>query len=211
MPEKAERFPKSAAKKGAAIMNPEERKNRYRRKNPLFALCGLNCGLCPMKIGGTCPGCGGGEGNQPCAILRCACQRGQIEYCTQCGDFPCGKYADAGPYELFIPNRNRLKDLERAAHTGLDAYQQELDEKVNILHDLIDHWNDGRRKSFYCLAVNLLELKDVQTVVGKLREEIEPEKLTLKQKAERAAALFRETAEKRGILLKLYRKPKKEK
>ena len=34
------------------------------RSDRLFSLCGLNCGLCTMRLGGCCPGCGGGEGNQ---------------------------------------------------------------------------------------------------------------------------------------------------
>ena len=44
----------------------------FKRDNLLFSLCGLNCGLCPMKIDGYCPGCGGGAGNQSCKIARCS-------------------------------------------------------------------------------------------------------------------------------------------
>ena len=42
------------------------------RSDLLFALCGLNCGLCPMHLSGHCPGCGGGEGNQSCKIAGCS-------------------------------------------------------------------------------------------------------------------------------------------
>lgn len=31
------------------------------REDLLFSLCGLICGLCPMNVGGYCPGCGGRE------------------------------------------------------------------------------------------------------------------------------------------------------
>lgn len=31
----------------------------FYRTYPQVALCGLNCLLCPMNIGGWCPGCGG--------------------------------------------------------------------------------------------------------------------------------------------------------
>lgn len=31
----------------------------FSRKCLDFSLCGLNCGLCTMKLGGYCPGCGG--------------------------------------------------------------------------------------------------------------------------------------------------------
>ena len=64
----------------------------FKRDNLLFSLCGLNCGLCPMKIDGYCPGCGGGAGNQSCKIARCSMEHGGIEYCFQCGKYPCEKY-----------------------------------------------------------------------------------------------------------------------
>lgn len=41
----------------------------FHRDNPLFSLCGLNCGLCRMYGGGYCPGCGG-EGKSACAMEK---------------------------------------------------------------------------------------------------------------------------------------------
>ena len=40
----------------------------FERKNQLFSLCGLNCGLCPMLLGNYCGGCG--NGNQSCRIAK---------------------------------------------------------------------------------------------------------------------------------------------
>ena len=45
----------------------------FLRQEPLFSLCGLNCGLCTMHLGGHCPGCGGGAGNQSCSLAHTAC------------------------------------------------------------------------------------------------------------------------------------------
>ncbi len=49
----------------------------FERENQLFSLCGLNCGLCPMRIGGYCGGCG--NGNQSCRIARCSLEQGGIQ------------------------------------------------------------------------------------------------------------------------------------
>lgn len=41
-------------------------KREYRRSEPLFSQCGLNCGLCPMyhiREESHCPGCGGRDGH----------------------------------------------------------------------------------------------------------------------------------------------------
>ena len=67
----------------------------FEREDQLFSLCGLNCGLCSMHLGGYCPGCGGGAGNQACAIARCAMQKEDTPmYCSACSEFPCERYAE---------------------------------------------------------------------------------------------------------------------
>ena len=65
------------------------------RDELLVSLCGLNCALCPMQVGGYCPGCGGGEGNQSCAIARCSLNHGGIQFCFPCTDYPLSHFATA--------------------------------------------------------------------------------------------------------------------
>jgi len=38
------------------------------------------------------------------------------------------------------------KDFEKVKTIGLEAYQRELEEKIDILHYILDNYNDGRRK-----------------------------------------------------------------
>lgn len=115
-----------------------------------------------MHLDNYCPGCGGGTGNQPCAIARCSQQRGGIEYCYLCDEYPCKKYEGIDEFDSFITHRNQLKDFEKVKNIGIDLYQSELAEKIEILKCLFANYNDGRRKSFFCIAVNLLELQDVR-------------------------------------------------
>lgn len=178
----------------------------FQRSNPLFSLCGLNCGLCTMHLDHYCPGCGGGPGNQPCAIARCSQQHGSIEYCHLCDAYPCEKYDDIDEFDSFIAHRHQLKDLEKAGEIGIDSYQAELIEKMEILQYLLANYNDGRRKSFFCLAVNLLELPDIKSVVEKIIPATCSEELTLKEKATLAVGLFNTMAAKRNIVLKLNKK-----
>lgn len=49
-----------------------------------------------------------------------------------------------------------------ARKIGVCAYNREQAEKVQILNQLLEHYNDGRRKTFFCLAVNLLELSELR-------------------------------------------------
>lgn len=177
----------------------------FKRQCPEFSLCGLNCALCTMHLGGYCPGCGGGAGNQSCAIARCGVTHG-VEFCWDCGEYPCKKHEGFGEYDSFIPCRVRQRDIARARSLGLDAYLAELSEKVEILRFLLEGYNDGRHKSFFTNAVYLLELIDIKDIMPRLSD---ADALPLKERAAGAAALFQDMADARGVSLKLNKKPKK--
>lgn len=181
----------------------------FQREYPLFSVCGLNCGLCSMHLDHYCPGCGGGPGNQPCTIARCSQQRDRIEYCYLCGEYPCTKYNGIEAYDSFITHRNQLKDFEKVKTIGLAAYQAELAEKMEILRYLLANYNDGRRKSFFCLAVNLFALEDLKAVLEQIEAETAPDR-SLKDQAALAATLFQSMAAKRNIILKLNKKTNKQ-
>ncbi|WP_130861474.1 DUF3795 domain-containing protein [Bacilliculturomica massiliensis] len=179
----------------------------FSRKDLNFSLCGLNCALCPMKLGGYCPGCGGGEGNQSCSIARCSMKRAGIAYCFQCGEHPCEKYVGIDQFDSFLPH-NQLKNFARAEKIGLEGYLAELEEKSVILRHLLERCNDGRRKSFYCTAVNLLEIQELRAAVERM-ESLAPEGTTVKEMAAAAVQALQDAAAVRGIELKLKKKPKK--
>ena len=181
----------------------------YTRENPMFSLCGLNCGLCPMHLGGYCPGCGGGEGHQGCAVIRCSREHGGVEYCHQCGAFPCGRYGALMEFDSFVPHRHMVKDQERAREMGAAAYRAELDAKMEILQELLAGYNDGRRKSFYCTAVSLLALEDLQAMMDRLRTASGPDE-PVKARTALAVQSLNDLGAARGVELKLRKKPKKE-
>jgi hypothetical protein len=182
------------------------------RKYPLFSACGLNCGLCPRyhTVGKSkCPGCAG-DGfsavHPLCGVLSC-CQRKGVDYCFLCEDYPCKKYDGADLYDSFITHKNQLSDSNKAKKTGMEAYKIEINEKVRILEGLLQNFDDGRRKSFYCAAVNLLSLQDIKIVLRQVDEKIDLE-MPLKTKAVAVVSLFEGMAETKGISLQLRRKPK---
>jgi len=182
------------------------------REYPPFSACGLHCGLCPRyyTIGTSkCPGCAG-EGfsakHPPCGVLSCS-QRKEIEYCHQCGEFPCPKYNGAGESDSFITHLHQMADMEKAKRIGMDAYAGELDEKMAILQALLGHYDDGRRKSFFCTAVNLLELRDVKNIMERLDKEVR-QGSEIKERAALAAQLLQTTAAERGVSLQLRKKAK---
>lgn len=173
------------------------------RENLLLSLCGLNCGLCTMHLGGYCPGCGGGEGNQSCKIARCSLEHGSPPYCGGCENYPCEKYQGYDGFDSFITHQRRDADLRRVMEIGEDAYNAGQREKIEILNFLLSRCNDGRRKSFFCTAVNLLELPELREIIRRLEDQ---EALPLKECAARAVQLLRQAAEQKGLSLTLRKK-----
>ena len=47
---------------------------------------------------------------------------------------------------------------------GEKAYNAEQIEKRQILNRLLSEYNDGRKKTLFCVAVNLLPLEDLRSV-----------------------------------------------
>ena len=182
------------------------------RTYPQFSACGLNCGLCPRYYtsgSSRCPGCAGdgfSKVHPTCGVLSC-CQRKGLEYCFLCDEFPCEKYDGADLTDSFITHKNQFLDMEKAKLTGVESYKAELDSKIAILEDLLQKYDDGRRKRFFCLAVNLFDLHDIKTVMEKIASESNLES-HIKDKAGTAVRLIEEMATHRNVLLKLRKKPK---
>jgi len=187
--------------------------NNYEREYTLLSLCGLNCGLCPMHYlannTNSCPGCGG-KGFQKCKIVTCAQNHGGLEFCYQCEEYPCSKYDNIDAADSFITHRNQLDNFKKVKKNGLASYKSELNIKTEILTYLLDHFNDGRRKTLFCTAVSLLELEDIQNVIDDINLEIgkSESELSLNEKALIAARQFQSMADRHNISLKLRRKKK---
>ena len=181
----------------------------FTREETRFSLCGLNCYLCSMHLGGYCPGCGGGPGNQSCAIAKCSLERGEVPFCWECPEYPCSHYEGFDDGDSFVPHRNRQQDIAQAREIGLEAYLAQLEEKRAILDELLAHYNDGRRKTLFNIAAYLLPLEDLRSVMAALSIRPELKGQPIKERALAAVELLQKAVDRRGISLKLNKKPKK--
>ena len=178
------------------------------REETRFSLCGLNCTLCSMHLGGYCPGCGGGAGNQSCAIAKCSLEHGGVQFCWKCPEYSCSRYDGFDDGDSFVPHRNRQQDIVQAREVGLDTYLAQLEEKRAILDALLAGYNDGRRKTLFSTAVYLLSPEDLQSAMAALTSRPELAEQSVKERALAAAELLQKTADRRGISLKLNKTPK---
>ena len=181
----------------------------FTRAETRFSLCGLNCALCSMRQGGYCPGCGGGAGNQSCAIARCSIRHGGISFCWECPEYPCPRYDGFDGGDSFVPHRSRRQNIAQALEMGLDAYLTQLEEKHAILEVLLSFYNDGRRKTLFHTAVYLLPLEDLRMILAELSSLPEMAACSMLDRASAAAERLQKAANRRGIRLKKGKKGSK--
>ncbi|MFH1213349.1 MAG: DUF3795 domain-containing protein [Candidatus Neomarinimicrobiota bacterium] len=179
-----------------------------KREYPLFALCGLNCGLCPRyqtEGASRCPGCGGPDfhlKHPTCPVVTCNKKHDNVEFCFQCSAYPCRKYAEPSTVDSFISYLNVLVDFAKA-QADLDKYKAEIREKVGFLEFLLQNYNDGRRKSFYCTAVNNLDVNSLRQIRERIEQSIKSQATDLKNKIQTIVDLFEGKARLEGVELKL--------
>lgn len=183
----------------------------YKREYPLLALCGLNCGLCPRyqtESVSRCPGCGGPDFHRQhptCAVVTCNKMHDNVEFCFQCSAYPCRKYAEPSPVDSFISYRNVLTGFAKAK-ADLANYKAELQEKIGFLEFLIRNYNDGKRKNFYCVAVNNLGLNALRQIRALIESTIPKQDIDLKSKIKMIVELFEESARQDDVELKLRKR-----
>lgn len=143
----------------------------FERKNQLFSLCGLNCGLCPMLLGITA------------AAAVMVINHAELQ--------------------------NAVLNMERlsiAMSAGIEQYNLEQREKIKILSWLLSNYNDGCRKNFFCVAVNLLELSEIQEAIRQIHSNDELPSLPSKAQSLYVVEVFQKIADRRNIKLKLIKK-----
>ena len=119
----------------------------YGRSYPYLSLCGLNCSLCTMHLSGYCPGCGGGEGNQPCSFFKCAGEHGSVEFCYMCESYPCEKYDHATEFDSFITHQHQKQNRGKFRKSGIKLYSAEQQRKKVLLNHLSNTYSDGHKST----------------------------------------------------------------
>ena len=177
-------------------------KSEFNRTDGLFSLCGLNCALCPMQIRGECSGCfNGSTCSQTCPIAPCSVKHGGVDYCFQCEEYPCKRYDGIDRHDSLISHRNQKRDMAKAKEMGIDAYLAEQRAKKEILTRFLKDYGDGTKEVFFCLAVNMLEVEDLQNTLSLV--DSQSHGLSIHDKAEQLEQQLRECAAVRRIPLVL--------
>src|SRR5512139_196010 len=138
---------------------------------PTIGVCGLDCGLCPRyyTVGPSrCPGCGGSgfsDKHPSCSFITCCVKKKGLEVCGLCPEFPCPKFKSEEEYRQvalsssYPPSRNVLSNLRFIR-----------EKRIGLLETMIEGYDDGRSRSFFCRGAALLEVRALESSLDEAKK-----------------------------------------
>lgn len=149
------------------------------KRHNTLGCCGLDCGLCPRFYtngASRCPGCCG-EGffdkHPSCPFVTCCFKKKGLEVCAQCDEYPCAKSEkEIGQKDSFITHRKVLHNLAAIRECGLESFMEQQTQRIAILENMLQQYDDGRSKSYYCIAAALLSIAGLTQSIQSAEEEI---------------------------------------
>jgi hypothetical protein len=177
-----------------------------------IGVCGLSCRICPafvMKTKSRCPGCktkyrlGG-----PCPILHCAVKR-SVDFCGDCSESKtCQKWQrhrEMGKRQDSFKCYQKLEDdIVFLQKYGLAEFRKSQKVREKFLWQMLDKFNEGRSKSYYCLVATILEVDEMKKALAEAKAGSKG--MDIKEKAKLLHSIFDVIAQKRKYYLKLRAK-----
>jgi hypothetical protein len=185
---------------------------------PTIGCCGIDCGLCPRyhTTGDSrCPGCAGPdffEKHPSCGHITCCAKKRKLEVCSQCNEFPCSKFESWAEGDSFVTHQKTLSNLKSIKGEGLEEFMEQQRKRIGLLTTMLEKFDDGRSKSFYCLATALLPVTALEESLHRAQQQIKQDKAKsgdVKTKAGILRGFLDDFAAKTGVELKLRHKKHK--
>ena len=150
-----------------------------KKKYPTIGVCGLDCGLCPRYYTegpSRCPGCAGPNffnKHPSCSFITCCVKNRNLEVCSECSDFPCAKFKSADEYNQLKENssypspKKILPNLYFIKEYGIKIFIEGQKKRIRLLEIMLDKFNDGRSRSFFCRSALFTDIKVLTNSIKK--------------------------------------------
>lgn len=177
---------------------------------PEVGVCGLSCRLCPTYNTDTPSKCGGCKSSARiavgCPFITCAVKKQGIEFCWDCKDNnTCEKWSihrEAGKHmDSFKCYQKLEEDISFIQRNGIEAFVEQQKIREQLLKEMLSKYNEGRSKSYYCIAATVLGIDELKSVLDEAEERTR--NLEIKEKAKVLHSLLDNISTEKGYLLKL--------
>ncbi len=166
--------------------------------------------MCPSyhsRAASRCAGCKSeARMKVGCPFITCAVKRRGIEFCWQCPEHQdCPKWRarrESGKaHDSFVCYQKMEDNIEFIKSKGISAFVKQQRAKEELITAMLDEFNEGRSKSFYCVAATVMDIQELKQALGQARREAKG--MEIKDKAKTLHSILDGIASQRGYLLKL--------
>lgn len=140
-----------------------------------------------------------------CPFITCAGKKG-VEFCWDCKENEaCEKWAKhrkAGKSADSFKCYQKLEDdIAFVQKNGIEEFEKMQKKRERLLKEMLQEFNEGRSKSFYCLAATVLETGELEKALAEARKNSAG--LEIKERSKALHSLLDEIATNRNYCLKL--------
>ncbi len=141
-----------------------------------------------------------------CPFITCAVKKKGVEFCWDCPEnLACekwGKHREEGKRRDSFKCYQRLEDdIAFAQMKGLAEFEKQQKARETLLQEMLAEFNDGRSKSYFCIAATVLGLDELQNSLDKAR--LLSKGLPQPEKAKILHSILESISKEKGYLLKL--------
>ena len=175
-----------------------------------IGICGLSCRLCPRYHTESKSRCGGCKSefrmSAGCPFITCAIKKKGIEFCWQCTENEtCEKWRKHRGFskqvDSFICYQKLEDNIAFIQKNGVNEFEKLQKTRENLLKEMLQEFNEGRSKSYYCIAATVLEIEELKEALTKAKEDSIG--LEIKSKSRILHSILDEIAERKSYYLKL--------
>jgi hypothetical protein len=129
-----------------------------------------------------------------------------IEFCWDCGETQTcekwKKHREAGKKGDSFKCYQRLEDdIAFIKKNGVEEFEQTQLIRERFLKEMLREFNDGRSKSYYCIAATVMQIGELEEGLKRAKEKSAG--LSLREKSRILHSILDETAGRRNHYLKL--------
>jgi len=175
-----------------------------------IGVCGLSCRLCPMyhtKTESRCDGCKSpARMTVGCPFITCAVKKREIEFCWLCMEnATCERWKKhqqaSCQHDSFKCYQKLEDDIAFIREHGLEEYEKQQKTREDFLKEMLEDFNDGRSKSYFCITATVLTISDLEGALSKAKKQSKG--MQPKEKAKVIHSIVDALSKDKGYLLKL--------
>jgi hypothetical protein len=179
-------------------------------KYPEIGICGLSCRFCPHYKTDSKSKCNGCKSKERmlvgCPFITCAIKKKGIEFCFECEESSaCKKWKEhrenGKKYDSFVCYQGLESNISFIKENGIDKFEKLQKDKEKLLKKMLNEYDDGRSKNYYCIATTILSIDELNEALKKAKSNSNG--LDQKEKAKLLHSILDDIASKKDKCIKL--------